>query len=288
MSEEGKPSVEPRGHDNSVVRVIGSLGLVMSALIGMATPMLYYSFAIRGEERALEVETAYTATAVQSIIFAGPELWEYQTIRLLEIASKRTVGDDEDEKTIYDASGKTVVETKYKAPVPNITITVPIFVSGEKAGAVKAKRSIRNIMYGTVFVGILGSAFGLGLYLLFRSYPLRLLKEALTRLASEKEKTETTLSSIGDGVITVDPEGRVVYMNPVAEKCTGWRSDEALGRSFKDCYVTLGESERIQEKPTSLARCSPGTASKEPSRRSGPPSRTRIRWRKATSSSSGT
>ena len=243
MSETGKPPVGMRRHDIAIVRLIGIIGWALSVLIAVAIPALYYSFAVRAERLALEIETIYTAKAVQSIIFARPEMWEFETLRLLEIASKRTVTDLEDERIIYDASGKMVIETKYKAPAPIITSTAPIFVSGDKVGAARAKRSVRDIMWGTIFAGILGSAFGLGIYILFRSYPLRLLDEALTSLASEKEKTETTLSSIGDGVITVDREGRIVYMNPAAERCTGWRSDEALGRNLEDCYVTRKESE---------------------------------------------
>ena len=141
-------------------------------------------------------------------------MWEFETLRLLEIASKRTVSDDEDERTVYDASGKIVVTTEYKAPAPIIARTAPIFVSGDKVGAVKANRSVRGIVWGTIFVGILGSAFGLCVYLLFRFYPMRLLNEALSALASEKEKHEMTLSSIGDGVITVDREGRIAYDEP--------------------------------------------------------------------------
>jgi hypothetical protein len=182
MSEATRPSVEIRRHDVAVVRVIGNIGLVMSVLIAMATPALYFSFAIRAERQALEIETAFTAKVVQSIVFARPEMWEFETLRLLEIASRRTVDDDEDERTIYDASGKIAVATKYKAPAPIITSTAPIFVSGDKAGTVTANRSVRMILQGTVFAGLLGSAFGFCLYLLFRSYPLRLLKDALTGL----------------------------------------------------------------------------------------------------------
>jgi PAS domain-containing protein len=137
-------------------------------------------------------------------------------------------------------TGKIVVETTYKAPAESITSTAPLYVSGFEAGSVRAKRSVRNILWGTVFAGIVGSVFGLVINLFFKSYPLRLLNEALTRLSAEKEKTETTLSSIGDGVMAVDREGRIAYMNPVAEKCTGWRSDEVFGHDFKDCYVTRG------------------------------------------------
>jgi len=40
---------------------------------------------------------------------------------------------------------------------------------------------------------------------------------------------EVTLKSISDGVITTDTDGRVVYLNPVAERLTGWTSQEAQG-----------------------------------------------------------
>ena len=245
MTETGKPSVEKRRHDVPIVRLLGIIGWTLTVLIAVMIPLFYYTFAIRSERNALQIETAYTAKAIQSIVFASPDLWEFETVRLLEIVSKRTVEDEEDERTIYDATGKIVVETKYKAPAESITSTAPLFVSGFPSGHVQAKRSVRDILWGTAFAGILGFFFGLVNILFFKSYPLRLLKEALTRLSAEKEKTETTLSSIGDGVMTVDREGRIAYMNPVAEMCTGWRSDEALGRDFKDCYVIRGEGERM-------------------------------------------
>ena len=38
-----------------------------------------------------------------------------------------------------------------------------------------------------------------------------------------------TLRSVGDAVITTDVEGRVTFLNPVAESLTGWTLDEATG-----------------------------------------------------------
>jgi PAS domain S-box-containing protein len=238
MSEAGERPDDPREREIPIVRLIGLIGWVVAALIVVAVPAVYYTIAIQAERESLQIETAFTAKAVQAIVFARPEMWEFETLRLLEIASSRTISDEEDERTIFDASGKIAVETKYKAPAESITSVVPVFVSGHKAGAVQAKRSVRDILWGTAFAGILGIVSGLAIFLFFKIYPLRLLNKALARLSVEKEKTETTLSSIGDGVITVDREGRIAYMNPVAETCTGWRSSETLGRNLKDVYVT--------------------------------------------------
>ena len=61
---------------------------------------------------------------------------------------------------------------------------------------------------------------------------------AQTALARERELLSVTLRSIGDGVIAVDRQGRVILLNAVAEKLTGWSSIEAA-------YQQLGQVFRI-------------------------------------------
>jgi len=51
-------------------------------------------------------------------------------------------------------------------------------------------------------------------------------------LAEEKERVEVTLASIGDAVITTDAAGNVTYLNPVAERLTGWNTVQAKGLSL--------------------------------------------------------
>src|SRR5215210_5472583 len=48
-------------------------------------------------------------------------------------------------------------------------------------------------------------------------------------LFREKEQAVTTLESIGDAVLATDLTGVITYLNPVAERLTGWRTSEALG-----------------------------------------------------------
>ena len=60
-------------------------------------------------------------------------------------------------------------------------------------------------------------------------------------LASEKERLSITLRSIGDGVITTDMESRIVLMNRVAERLTGWTQEEALGQSLHEVFPIIKE-----------------------------------------------
>ena len=62
------------------------------------------------------------------------------------------------------------------------------------------------------------------------------------KLISEKEHAEITLQSIGEGVITTDTEGYVIYFNNVAELLTGWKSADASGEYIMDLFEIIDES----------------------------------------------
>lgn len=53
-------------------------------------------------------------------------------------------------------------------------------------------------------------------------------------LAENQEMLRVTLNSIGDAVVTTDPEGAVVWMNPVAERLSGWSVPEARSKPITD------------------------------------------------------
>jgi PAS domain S-box-containing protein len=76
-------------------------------------------------------------------------------------------------------------------------------------------------------------------------------KEAFERKTEELQQQrgllEVTLSSIGDAVITADMQGRVTFLNPVAEKIIGSTSAEALGQPLER---VLGITNEATGQPT--------------------------------------
>ena len=75
-------------------------------------------------------------------------------------------------------------------------------------------------------------------------------KHALELLAQSEEQYRTTLYGIGDGVITVECDGRVKLMNKVAEELTGWTQQEAAGLPLEEIFRIFNENTReIVESP---------------------------------------
>jgi len=63
-------------------------------------------------------------------------------------------------------------------------------------------------------------------------------------LEAQKEWLRVTLTSIGDGVIVTDSEGRVVLMNHESEWLTGWTLPDALHRPLPEVFKIVNEETR--------------------------------------------
>lgn len=59
-----------------------------------------------------------------------------------------------------------------------------------------------------------------------------------------RELAIVTLEAIGEGVIRTSASGQVDYMNPAAEKLTGWLAEEAVGHDVSEVYNVYSEATR--------------------------------------------
>jgi len=80
------------------------------------------------------------------------------------------------------------------------------------------------------------------------------MRRARASAAERGELLRVTLNSIGDAVITTDVEGRVTYVNAVAEALTGWSHADALSRPLASVFRIVDEQGREPaENPASRA-----------------------------------
>jgi len=67
------------------------------------------------------------------------------------------------------------------------------------------------------------------------------IKEAEKKIAAQKERLAVTLRSIGDGVITTNPTGKILLMNKIAENITGWKQEDALFKPICEIFRIIDE-----------------------------------------------
>ncbi len=69
-------------------------------------------------------------------------------------------------------------------------------------------------------------------------------KRAAAEIAAQREWLARTLESIGDAVIATDAQGCIAFMNPVAERLTGWAAADARGRSCDEVFRIVNHRTR--------------------------------------------
>jgi diguanylate cyclase (GGDEF)-like protein/PAS domain S-box-containing protein len=60
----------------------------------------------------------------------------------------------------------------------------------------------------------------------------------------EKERAQVTLDCIGDAVICTDTSGNITFLNPVAERMTGWMLKDAAGRPMSETFRIVDATTR--------------------------------------------
>jgi PAS domain S-box-containing protein len=102
-----------------------------------------------------------------------------------------------------------------------------------------------NLGIGHVLIWLMG-LIGIGLM-------TRRLEAMARERRKVREEIQATLYGIGDGVISVDTESRIIRMNAVAEQLTGWTETKALGRPLLDVFHIINEETRLEvENPVNL------------------------------------
>src|SRR5690349_11794589 len=96
----------------------------------------------------------------------------------------------------------------------------------------------------SILVHGLAHQLGMGLYLGLGILVVLLCESqraAQRRAEEQREWLRVTLASIGDAVIATDDQGRVTFLNGVAESLTGWTREEAVGKPLENIFRIINE-----------------------------------------------
>ena len=73
---------------------------------------------------------------------------------------------------------------------------------------------------------------------------IRMQKQAQRAIAESENRLAVMLGSIGDAVLATDTQGRVTFVNPVAEKILGYTHSGLIGRQLQEIFRILNEETR--------------------------------------------
>jgi PAS domain S-box-containing protein len=162
-----------------------------------------------------------------------------QTRRLIERAA---AGDMNEVKTqIAAAEGSRIMDAT-RALVARMQLEQTRRLQQQRARATEARQTVAFAI---------AAATGLAtLLLLLVAY---LSQRHTERLQRSQEELATTMRSIGDGVISTNAIGGVVFMNTVAEQLTGWTTAEARSLNLDQIFKIINEDTRDPiENPVAL------------------------------------
>jgi diguanylate cyclase (GGDEF)-like protein/PAS domain S-box-containing protein len=147
-------------------------------------------------------------------------------------------------ENIADFDAQDIISSNYfKENSLNALTIVPIINKKSLIGAIQLEYSsgkISNNDNNIILLGLLAETIANAIERKY-SEEERLRIEQL--LFQEKEIAQITLQSIGDGVITTNFLGKIQYLNPVAERLTGWKLSEAKERLLSEVFK-INEQER--------------------------------------------
>jgi PAS domain S-box-containing protein len=169
---------------------------------------------------------------------------------LTEIIEARTAGG-------FGAALEILRSRRGKAEMDALRQEVDEMVRVERGILAERQRTVEKIYRRSLGANVASAVLGLLSLGLIASMTRRHFdrrERDATLIAEQSSRWQVTLASIGDAVITTDARGCVAFLNPEAERLTGWVSSAAAGYPLEQVFRIVNEATRAPvESPAARA-----------------------------------
>ncbi len=143
------------------------------------------------------------------------------------------------------------------------------------------EKSMRNLLVAITIASFMVLIYALTFAYVMRRYSVRRIKSAVhletlrlldvqealnkelhqanLKLLVSEARLSVTLNSIGDAVIATDAGARITFLNPMAEKLTGWKWADASGRAVDEIFHIINQETRLPAAVPIIAALEHGT-----------------------------
>lgn len=228
------------GEDLKLVSIIRAAAIGLTLIVALLLPGGYFALQYTGFVSSAQIRAEVKGETLEQLISSTPEMWMFQEHRLREMLQRHHTRDLHEWLRLVGPEGEEIVSVGQPVGFPSHTFAVGIFDSGLRVANLVVTRSLSDLFLQTAAVALLGLVFGLSTFKLLSVLPRRA-QRLNDRLFTAKERAEVTLHSIGDAVVTTTTDQTILYLNPVAERLTGWSLDDARDRHVDEVLQLIDE-----------------------------------------------
>lgn len=239
--------------DGNLPALIRGMAAALTTVIVLAVPLGYFALKYSEILSTTQTKAEIKAEIFNQYISNSPEMWRFEEHRLRELLTRFPVELDDEYAQVFDAKGELLAQSRAPVRQPALVRAVPLFDAGQVVGSLALHKSLRQLWLETSVAVVLGILIGLCVFVVLSVLSGRALR-MVRNMYAERDLALVTLRSIGDGVITTDAQQQIEYLNPVAEKLTGWSLDEAKGRPLIEVMQLMDEAtQQPTQSPMSVA-----------------------------------
>ena len=224
---------------DSLSLIITRVSAAVALTVAVSLPLGYGLIAFGDFREALKFKAEVKAVALDNLIANDPELWALAGDRIQATLDRSPKRQAHEHIRVYDVRGEQLAESGQPPSAPFLVASFPLHDADRVVGRVEISASQSEPLIQTLIAALHGILLGLLVYFVMRVVPIRALRRLTDDLYAEKERAETTLSSISDAVVTTDEQGRVEYLNPTAERLLGTRLNVVRQRPIADIIRLL-------------------------------------------------
>jgi diguanylate cyclase (GGDEF)-like protein/PAS domain S-box-containing protein len=181
----------------------------------------------------------------------------YAQVRMAELSAAVEVERHAEEPSTAAATPKVSTETDAAKKVREAAAAIEhdetnrVTEAQKKFEASEGKRERALAIVAYIQFGLLALVFTF----FYRSTRQR--EASAFRLLQEHLKMTATLNTMGEGLLQIDRNGCLVYMNPVGEQLLGYRSEDVAGLSVHELLHRAGDEQKCENPSCPLALLSP-------------------------------
>ena len=233
-----------KAEEISIVRIAKRLALLLALLLLIVLSGGYFSLKYSNKAEHVQAVADTKAQAISSLIRANPDMWMYQEQRLEDLVRQYPAVLNEDRVVLRDAGGNSSLAWGSIPDAPVMVRSTPLYDAERLVAYVEIAHSYRDVIFGTLGMGLAGLLLGAIVYFVLQVLPLRAVR-ALRRvndrliqgqdaLRKSEERYRILVERSPEPVI-VHRDGKIVFASTSAVKLFGATSVADLeGRAMLD------------------------------------------------------